>query len=607
MGAKKKYDFAGYATRYNVQCDDGVTIAPGAFSDQGGKRVALCWQHNHDEPSDVLGHAIIENRPDGMYAYCSFNASKEAQDAKLRLEHGDVDGLSIWANKLTRKGNYVQHGTVREVSLVISGANPMANVIEYPVIQHGANLGDLNITEGQIYVDDSEIQFDVEYEVQHSAEPENDDIQHDGTEGGDNGDETIQDVFDTMNDKQKKVVYYMLQQVSGDKGVQHDGTEGEVNNNDDNEGGEEMGVLQHSNVFAREEEQENKEFVLSHDAMKEMLNDQSMGSLSKSIIAHAGTYGINDIEILFPDAKAITNTPDFIKRETAWVQKVLGATHHTPFSRIKSVFADITEDEARARGYIKGNLKKEEVFGLLKRTTEPQTIYKKQKLDRDDILDITDFDVVVWLKQEMRMMLDEEIARAILIGDGRASSSEDKIREDKIRSILNDDEFYSIKYDINVAAGASEDDKGKAFIRAAVKSRKNYKGSGNPILFTTEDELTNMLLLEDGIGRRLYDTEEKLRTALRVSDIVTVEVMEGVEQNNQPVAGIIVNLKDYNVGADKGGQVAFFDDFDIDYNQQKYLIETRMSGALIKPFSAIVLRYKTGASSSGSNSGSTGD
>ena len=403
------------------------------------------------------------------------------------------------------------------------------------------------------------------------------------TEGGE---KTVADVFNELTEEQKTVVYAMIGQALEDAG----------NGNDDSEGGNEE--MKH-NVF--DTDTENQENVLSHDAMQTIIGDaKRFGSLKESFLAHADDYGITNIDYLFPEAKSLNTPPEFIKREMGWVQKVMSGVHHTPFSRIKSMFADITEDEARAKGYIKGKLKKEEVFSLLKRTTTPTTIYKKQKLDRDDVIDITDFDVVAWLKSEMRMMLDEEIARAILVGDGRLASSDDKINESNIRPIWKDEDLYNIKSTIEVDAAATPDQKAKAFIRACIKSRKNYKGSGTPTLYTTEDVLTDCLLLEDLNGRIIYDTEEKLRTALRVSAIVTVPVMEGLkrnddEGNNLDLMGIIVNLADYNVGADKGGAINMFDDFDIDYNQQKYLIETRCSGALIKPFSAITLEMKTKA------------
>ena len=399
------------------------------------------------------------------------------------------------------------------------------------------------------------------------------------------GEETVADVFNTLSEKQKTVVYAMIGQAIED-----------ASNGNKSEGGDEE--MKH-NVFDNDTEQQ--ENVLSHDAMQTIIGDaKRFGSLKESFMAHADEYGITNIDYLFPEAKSLNTPPDFIKREMGWVSKVMAGVHHTPFSRIKSMFADITEDEARAKGYIKGKLKKEEVFSLLKRTTTPTTIYKKQKLDRDDVIDITDFDVVAWLKSEMRMMLDEEIARAILVGDGRLASSDDKINESNIRPIWKDDDLYNIKSTIEVDAAATSDQKAKAFIRACIKSRKNYKGSGTPTLYTTEDVLTDCLLLEDNMGRVLYDTEEKLRTALRVSSIVTVPVMEGLkredgEGGSLDLMGIIVNLADYNVGADKGGAINMFDDFDIDYNQQKYLIETRCSGALIKPFSAITLEMKTKA------------
>ena len=394
---------------------------------------------------------------------------------------------------------------------------------------------------------------------------------------------TVQEVFDTFTEEQKKVVYAMIGQLLDDEN-----DESSDDNNDNSEGGNE--TMKH-NVFDQEEKNEN---VLSHDAMNAIIGDaKRFGSMKESFLQHAETYGIDQIDYLFPDAKNVTATPQFIKRDTGWVQDVMSGVHHTPFSRIKSMFADITEDEARAKGYIKGNLKKEEVFSLLKRTTTPTTVYKKQKMDRDDVVDITDFDVVAWLKTEMRWMLDEEIARAVLVGDGRLASSDDKINEQNIRPIWKDSELYTIKTVVTVSSSATEDDKAKAFIKAAIKSRKNYKGSGNPVLYTTEDFLTDMLLLTDTTGRDLYESVEKLAKKLRVSRIVTVPVMEGLTSSDgNTLMGIIVNMADYNIGADKGGSINMFDDFDIDYNQQKYLIETRCSGALIKPYSAIAIEMK---------------
>ena len=581
----ENYDFSGWATRNDLKCSDGRIIRKDAFKANDGQKVPLVWNHQHTSQDEVLGHAILENRDEGVYAYCSFNDSESGKTAKILVQHGDIDALSIYANQLKQQGPNVMHGNIREVSLVLAGANPGAFIES--IIKHGEESDE----EGIIFTGET-ISLEHAETVDSSAEKE-DVLEHADSNKEDSkmadepknteGEKTIGEVFDTLNEEQKNVVYAMIGQALEDK-------------DNESEGGDEE--MKH-NVF--DTDTQNQENVLSHDAMETIIADgKRYGSLKESFLAHAQEYGIENIDYLFPEAKSLNTPPDFIKREMGWVQKVMSGTHHTPFSRIKSMFADITEDEARAKGYIKGKLKKEEVFSLLKRTTTPTTIYKKQKLDRDDVIDITDFDVVAWLKSEMRMMLDEEIARAILVGDGRLASSDDKINESNIRPIWKDEDLYNIKSTIEVDAAATADQKAKAFIRACIKSRKNYKGSGDPTLYTTEDVVTDCLLLEDTTGRVIYDTMEKLRTALRVKEIVTVPVMEGLTRTNTEgetlsLMGIVVNLADYNVGADKGGAINMFDDFDIDYNQQEYLIETRCSGALIKPFSAISLEMKVKA------------
>ena len=560
------YDFSGWATKANLKCSDGRVIMKDAFRDNDGKTVPLVWNHQHNDVNEVLGHAMLENRDDGVYAYCSFNDSDSGQTAKELVKHGDVNSLSIYANQLKQKSNQVIHGNIREVSLVLAGANPGAFIDS--IIMHGEESDE----EAVIYNDAEGL------ELSHADKPEQ--IKEEPKMADKPAEEkTVKDVFDTLTEEQKTVVYAIIGQALEDAGV------------GDETDDEEEPDMKH-NVFDQDAYQE--ENVLSHDAMETIINDgKRYGSLKESFLAHAGDYGIDNIDYLFPDAQTMNNTPEFIQRDMGWVSTVMNGVHHTPFSRIKSVFADITEDEARARGYMKGKLKKEEVFSLLKRTTNPTTIYKKQKLDRDDVIDITDFDVVAWLKSEMRMMLDEEIARAILIGDGRLSSSDDKINETNIRPIYNDAELYTIQAKVTVASTATDDDKAKAVIKAAVKARKDYKGSGNPTFFTTEDFLTDALLLEDTLGHRMYKTAAEVASAMRVSNIVTVPVMEGQKGvGNGDLIGIIVNLNDYNVGADKGGAVNMFDDFDIDYNQQKYLIETRCSGALIKPKSAIAIEME---------------
>lgn len=588
------YDFSGWCTKANLRCSDGRIILKDAFKSDNGRSVPLVWNHQHNDSFNVLGHALLENRDEGVYAYCKFNDTESGKNAKLLVEHGDVSALSIFANQLKQQGSNVLHGAIREVSLVLAGANPGAFIDS--IIKHGEESDE----EAIIYTGEDITLF-------HSDDTNSDDtISHaDDKEEKDTEDkkapemeekkdvetsETIGEIFETLTEKQKDAVYAIVGQIlESDNDDKEDKNEGENN------------TMKH-NVFDNDERQE--ENTLSHSEMQAIISDaKRYGSMRESFLAHATemskdieqTYGIKGADDwLFPDAKNLNAPPEFIKRDMGWVSKVMGSVHHTPFSRIKSMFADITEDDARAKGYIKGKLKKEEVFSLLKRTTTPTTIYKKQKMDRDDIIDITDFDVIAWLKREMRMMLDEEIARAILVGDGRLSSSDDKINELNIRPIWTDEDLYTVKALVTAAAGATADEKAKAFIRAVIKSRKDYKGSGNPVLYTTEDMLTDCLLLEDMNGRVIYDTEEKLRSALRVSGIVTVPVMEGLtrtdaESKTRNLMGIVVNLNDYNVGADKGGAVSMFEDFDIDYNAQKYLIETRCSGALIKPYSAIAV------------------
>lgn len=571
-----KYDFSGWATRNNIKCSDGRTILRDAFKHNDGQTVPLVWNHQHNESANVLGHAVLENREEGVYAYCTFNDTEAGKNAKLLVEHGDVTALSIYANQLKQNGSNVMHGTIREVSLVLAGANPGAFIDS--IIRHGEFCED----EAVIYTGEN---LSLEHADQKPSDKAGEDNKGDGkVEGKDQ--KTIKDVVDSMSEEQKNVLYALVGQALEGKDMAQSAIE---ENNNIEDGGEQE--MKH-NVF--EGRETDKKDVLSHDAMETIFKDaKRYGSLKESFLAHADQYGIKDIEWLFPDAKNVNMPPDFIKRDDSYVQKVMRGVHHVPFSRIKSMHADITADQARAKGYIKGKLKKEEVFTLLKRTTTPTTIYKKQKLDRDDVVDITDFDVVAWLKMEMRMMLDEEIARAILVGDGRLSSDDDKINEMCIRPIATDADLYCVKAKVSVGAAATEDEIAKAFIRTVIKSRKEYKGSGSPTLFTTEDVLTNCLLLEDKNGRIIYDTVEKLATALRVKEIVTVEVMEGaktkVEEQEKPLMALMVNLVDYYVGADKGGAVNMFDDFDIDYNQQKYLMETRCSGALVKPYSAIAV------------------
>lgn len=594
------YDFSGWATKNDLKCADGRIIRKDAFKVNDGRKVPLVWNHQHNSASDILGHAKLENRNEGVYAYCSFNNTEAGKNAKEAVKHGDVTALSIWANNLQQIGNEVLHGAIREVSLVLAGANPGAFIES--VLAHGEPMSD-DDSEGIFYTDDDIF-------LEHAEDEENN-----NEEGDDNveEDKTVKDVFDTLNDEQKKAVAIIVGQAIEDAQ--------ETNDDEDEEGGEEM----KHNIFDEEEETTG---YLSHADMEEILADAKRnGSLRDAIksrledgtiLAHAidttgmtvatgtQTYGFNDPNMLFPEYRSVNgNAPEWISRNMDWVAKVMAGVHKTPFSRIKSTYANITEDEARARGYIKGKQKKEEVFTTLKRTTDPQTVYKLQKMDRDDIIDITDFDVVAWIRAEMRVMLNEEIARAILIGDGRPSDSDYKIQENHVRPIVSEPALFNTK--VYVPIGTDNAATAKNTINEIIRSRKNYKGSGNPSLYTTEDELTEMLLLEDNNGHKLYKTEAELATALRVKEIVTVEPMEGQKVDGLSLIGLIVNLNDYNVGADKGGEINTFDDFDIDFNQYKYLIETRISGALIKPFSAItVLKGSKTTSGGQSSSGTSG-
>jgi hypothetical protein len=585
-------DFSGWATRNDLKCSDGRVIRRDAFKHDDGIKVPLVWNHQHNDPRNVLGHAWLENRPEGVYTYGFFNDSESGEIGKILVKHGDICALSIYANQLQQRGCDVLHGEIREVSLVHAGANPGAFIDS--MLKHGENSDDEAIiyTGMPLYLSHSDA--DKQEDKADDDEKKETSEKKDEPEKKTDSDEekTVADVINSMTEEQKNVMYAMIGRAMDDQGESD--PESEDNNDDDSKGG--TNTMKH-NVFDKDDRQ--KENVLVHSDGSEVSSEEistifgdikRYGSLKDSVLAH----GIDNVDYLFPDAQTLANTPEFIQRDTGWVKKVMSGVHHTPFSRIKSIFADITEDDARAKGYFKGKLKKEEVFGLLKRTTTPTTVYKKQKMDRDDVVDITDFDVVVWLKSEMRMMLDEELARAYLIGDGRLASSDDKINEQNIRPILKDEELYTIQATVSVQSSATEDDKAREFIRTAIKARKNYKGSGQPTLYTTEDILTDCLLLTDTTGRDLYTDVAQLAKKLRVKEIVTVPVMEGVNgKNGGALMGIIVNLADYNVGADRGGAVNMFDDFDIDYNQQKYLIETRCSGALIKPYSAIALELST--------------
>ena len=562
----KKYDFSGWATKNNLKCSDGRTIMRDAFKHNDGQTVPLVWNHQHNDPLNVLGHALLENRESGVYAYCKFNDTEAGKNAKMLVEHGDVTALSIYANQLKQKGGNVEHGVIREVSLVLAGANPGAFIDS--ILRHG----EASDEEGVIYTGET-------LSLYHADEEEKKEDKKVAEK-----ERTVQDVVDSMTEEQRNVMYALIGQALEGSDVKH--SDEEENQNENENGGEEM----KHNVFENENALQAND-TLTHAEMEAILRDaKRYGSLKESCLQH-GIDHIDEPGYLFPEFKNLNREPEFVGRDMGWVSKVMTGVHRTPFSRIKSLQADIREEDARALGYMKGNLKKEEVFTLLKRTTDPQTVYKKQKLHRDDVLDITDFDVVAFVKKEMRMMLEEEIARAILVGDGRLPDSDDKIFDNHIRSIANEEELYAIHHNVKVEDKSDVEAKAKAMIRESLRARKDYKGSGEPTLFCSESVLTEMLLLEDANGRVIYDSVAKLATAMRVKEIVTVPVMEGAQNlaKTKNVLGIIVNLRDYNVGADKGGQVSMFEDFDIDYNAQKYLIETRCSGALIKPFSAIVL------------------
>ena len=704
------FDFSGWATRNDLKCSDGRTIRKDAFKDNDGQEVPLVWQHIHNDPMNVLGHCLLENTDDGVYAYGKFNDTSAAQHAKELVQNGDITALSIYANHLTQKGGDVLHGAIREVSLVLTGANPGA-FIDVPVLAHsGEEVEDEAIiyTGEEIYLEHSDNAADNEAEeveteeeaVEHADSDDEETVQdvmdsltekqrqvvyaliaqalnsesEEAVEHADSDDETVEDVYNSLSDAQKKMVDFLIGMALAKKNgeeIAHadsedsedaDAEEGpsiqevydtltdkqkEVVNylvgkaleedeesEEEEEADEENEEVEHSeggniemkkNVFENTEYTANEIMHAQFDGI--MKEAKKMGSLKEAFLAHADddnltdlgytktvdqstgevtldpSYGVGNVDYLFPDARTLNGTPIFVQRDMDWVEKVMNSVHRSPFSRIKSIFANITEDEARAKGYIKGHEKKEEIFGLLKRTTTPTTVYKKQKIDRDDVIDIVDFDIIAWLKAEMRMMLDEELARAFLIGDGRALSSDDKISEINIRPIYTDDDFFTIKAAVKVADKTDEDEVGKKFIRTAIKARKNYKGSGTPTLYTSEDMLTSMLLLEDAIGHKLYKTDAELATALRVKEVVTVPVFDGVTRTDsnsvtRDLGGLIVNLADYNVGADKGGAVSMFDDFDIDFNQMKYLIETRCSGALIKPYSAIALEIEESADES---------
>lgn len=577
-----KCDFGGWATRANMRCSDGKIIMENAFKDDDGKTVPLVWMHNHEDATAVMGKAKLENRAGGVYAHCWFNDTEAGKLGRELVRHGDVNSLSICAKTLKKVGSMIQHGKIKEVSLVLAGANPGAHI--NTIMCHDDNTEDAIICCDVQHLDLEHSDDDGETTTD---EPEGGETMADTSviehaETTTNNEKTVQDVIDSMTDEQRKVMYALV------------GSAANGEENEPDEGGE---TMKH-NLFETQENTDIGGMIIMHSDGTPVLDEEidvifkdakRYGSLKDSCIQH----GIDNVDFLFPDDRMLTNAPTFIQDSQEWVKEVMNGIHHTPFSRVKSMFADITEEDARAKGYIKGKMKKEEFFSLMKRSTSPTTVYKKQKMDRDDVVDITDFDVVTWLKAEMRMKLDEELARAFLIGDGRLASSDDKINEQNIRPIAKDDDLFCIHVDVQVQTAATEDAIAKAYIRAVVKARKDYKGSGNPILFTTEDMLTDMLLLTDEMGRDLYVDEAALAKKLRVKKIVTVPPMEGTTgKNGNPLIGVLLNLADYNVGADKGGAVNMFDDFDIDYNQQKYLIETRCSGALTVPYSAMAFELK---------------
>lgn len=586
--AKRNYDCRGWATKFGVLCGDGRTIMPGAFREQDGQEVPLVWNHQHNDAKNVLGHALLKAEPEGMRAYVTFNDTDQGRNAKALVKNRDITSFSIWANGLQYAGDKsrgnVAHGIIRELSLVLAGANPEAHIDE--VLAHG----EASVDEGVIYNNAGDMEYDAgEFDdsLEHSDEKKEEPEMAEETKKTEN-DETVKDVYDSMSDKQKQVVDYMVS-MALNEGKKTKDTEEETE-------------VKH-NVF--DKDTERTEDVLSHDAMTTIINDAKKGRLTlkeatEDYLEHSESdYGIKQIDQLFPNYKELNTPPKLIDRDQSWVSVVMNGVKHVPFSRIKTSFADITADEARARGYTKGKKKIEEVFTLLKRTTDPQTVYKKQKFDRDDVIDITDFDVVAWVKGEMRGKLDEELARAFLIGDGRQSDSDDKIQETHIRPIWTDDAMYSVKREIT--KGATDGETASNLIDDTIRARKEYKGSGNPTLFTSEDVLAEMLLLKDKNGIRIYKSVDELATAMRVSKIVTVPQFDGNltretsasnKKDTFTLKAIMVNLIDYTVGADKGGAVSMFDDFDIDYNQMKYLIETRCSGALTVPKSAIVFETK---------------
>ena len=593
----KDYDFGGWATRNNIKCSDGRTILKDAFKQNDGQKVPLVWNHQHNDPSEVLGHALLENRAEGVYAYCKFNNTESGQTAKSLVANGDVDKLSIYANRLKTHMNNVMHGCIREVSLVLAGANPGAFIDT--VISHGEDAEAEE--EGTIYTDehiDIIEHNDDENNKKGETDMEDENKKVDEEKKEENNEKTIQEVFETLNEEQKNAVYAIVGQAleHNDNSEDDDSEDSSENNND--EGEEDM----KHNVFDNDK---NNDEVLQHsEILASAIQDaKKYGSLKESVIEHAAINNITDIGKLFPDATALNKEPIMIEKDQTWVGKIINTIKHTPFSRVKVTMGKMTEPQARAKGYIKGNKKTNIQMAALNRIVTPTTVYIKNEIDRDDVIDITDFDVVAWQKREMRKELDKELALAALLGDGRDISDNDKINEQNIIPIIKDVDTFTIKYTITEGvdykqannSASNNDSFTKGIIRAAIRSRKEYKGSGSPTFFTTEDYLTDMLLIEDQNGRRIYESLAQLALALRVKEIVTIPEME--QEAYKDIVGVIVNMADYTMGADKGGSVNMFDDFDIDYNQMKYLMETRCSGALTVPYSAIVLK-KAGASSS---------
>lgn len=596
MAKKFDYDFSGYATKANTLCYDGLTIAPDAFKGDDGRKVPVVWNHDHSDPEHVLGHALLQNRKDGVYAYVKMNDSPSGQSALEAVRSGDIDAMSIFANGLKKAGNTVMHGVIRELSLVLAGCNPGALIDE--IVEHSADYNAEEGDEAFIYtdggislkhgLDPDDNPLDEEDEIMHS-EDEDKEKSKENPEDKETTEETVKEVFNSLTEKQKNVVYAIV-------GMVTDGKKGADNKETDNDKEDE--TVKH-NVFDNDKDQG----VLKHsiDEINKVVKTAKTCGTMKAAFANAGIedselnalcHGIDNIDWLFPEDRLLDTPPRIIDKPDDWVSVVMGGVKHIPFSRFKSLFADLTEDDARAKGYVKGNYKIEEVFGLLRRSTGPTTVYKKQELDRDDVIDITSFDVVAWLRNEMRYKLNRELALAYILGDGRMAASRDKIDENCIRPVFNDADLFTIKVQVKTTGMTTVEDKYKAFIKQAIRARKDYRGSGTPTMFTTEDALTEMLLLEDGMGRPLYTDEAALARKLRVAKIVTIPEMEGRKgAKGGNLAAVIVNLADYTVGADKGGAVSMFDDFDIDFNAQKYLIETRCSGALTSPYSAMAIEW----------------